>query len=473
MRFKKLLSLLCLASMATSVGAIEVEWTSSTNDARWNKNGGEVVVEAFNQDKVYDIMITRYKEHNILGWGGCFGELGWDALKLLSKKDRNEVFKALFGADGAAFSYCRTPIAANDFARKFYSYAEVRGDYDMKYFSVKNDKTSLIPYIKSALKVNPDLMLWASPWSPPTWMKTNNHYATKADKINGLDPAKQVQAGTEDQVFQDPKTLDAFSKYLCKYLTAYKKEGIKISMIMFQNEPYTFNIWPNTSWKPSSIANFYINYLGPRMQKEHKDVQLWHGTMNTSNYSDLMTVMGNPDAAQYVSGMGFQWEGKDVIRKMRTTFHDMPMMCTENECGSGTFDWGAAEHTWWGIKKYVEDGCGVYMYFNMVLKDKGTSSWGWDQNALIRVDSKTRTAIYTPEYYLMKHFGHFVPRGSYKLKVMGNNWDTLAFVRPDGKVVLFVANCEDNDRTKSVAWKGQAITFKMKARSFNTFVISE
>lgn len=472
MRFKKIVSLLCAATVAVTASALEVEWTSSTDQARWER-GGEVEVKVFNPDEVYDVMVTRYKQHPVLGWGGCFGELGWDALQLLSKKDQKQVMQELFGKDGAAFGYCRAPIGANDFARDWYSLDDVAGDYSLKHFSIKRDKSCLIPYIKAARKVNPDMKLWACPWSPPTWIKSNKNYATKADKLNGMDPKLEVKTGAEDMVSMDDRTLNFYAGYFSKYLTEYKKAGVKVDMIMFQNEPYTHNIWPNCSWSPKGTARFVGKYLGPLLKKEHPGVEIWHGTMNTSSYDDLMTVMADPEASKYLSGMGFQWEGKDVCRKMRETFLDMPMMCTENECGSGTFDWPAAEKTWWNIKSYVDGGCGVYMYFNMILKDKGTSSWGWDQNTLIRVDSKTRTYTLTPEFYLMKHFGHFVPEGSYKLKLMGNDGDMLTFQRPDGKLAIFVANCEDKDRHKTIAWKGQVISFKMKARSFNTFVVAE
>lgn len=472
MNFKVITTLVCATAIAVTAGAVDVKWTSSTDADRWH-DGGQVEVTTFDPHVVYDVMVTRYKQQPILGWGGCFGELGWDALQLLSKKDQNQVMQELFSADGAAFGYCRTPIGANDFARNWYSLDDVPGDYSLKHFSIKRDKSCLIPYIKAARKVNPDMKLWACPWSPPTWIKSNKNYATKADKLNGMDPKLMVKTGAEDMVYQDDRTLNFYAGYFSKYLTEYKKAGVKVDMIMFQNEPYTHNIWPNCSWSPKGTAKFVGKYLGPLLKKEHPGVEIWHGTMNTSNYDDLMTVIADPEASKYLSGMGFQWEGKDVCRKMRETFLDMPMMCTENECGSGTYDWPAAEKTWWNIKAYVDGGCGVYMYFNMILKDKGTSSWGWDQNTLIRIDSKTRTYTLTPEFYLMKHFGHFVPEGSVKLKLMGNDDDMLAFQRPDGTVVVFVANCEDNARTKTVAWNGQVLKFKMEARSFNTFVISK
>ena len=466
----KFVALICVAVLPIVASAVTVEWTSSTDAHRW-QHGGKVEVAQFNNDEVYDIMITRYKQQMMMGWGGCFGELGWDALQLLDKRDRDKVMRDLFGKDGAALGYNRTPIGANDFARDWYSLDDVTGDYALEHFSIERDKSGLIPYIKSALKVNPHMKLWACPWSPPEWMKTNGSYANKKAPNNNV--VYEVPGGDHDQVFQFHKNLDALARYLCRYVTAYKAEGVNIGMIMFQNEPYTFNIWPNTSWKPSSIATFIGRYLGPRLEVEHPNVQLWHGTLNTDRITDVQLVMNDVEASRYLDGMGFQWEGKDICYPLHLQYPGKPVMCTENECGDGKFNWAGAEHTWWLIKAYIEGGCGIYTYFNMVLKDAGTSSWGWNQNTLIRVLSATRKAEYTPEFYLMKHFGHFVEEGSYKLKVMGNDWDSLAFVRPDGKIVVFVANCEDSAREKSVAWRDKVYRFKMQPRSFNTIIISE
>lgn len=473
MRLQKLASFVCAVAVAAAAHAVDVEWVASTASAPWQPQS-DYSVSKFDQHTVYDVIVTRYTEQTMLGWGGCFGELSWDALNLLGKKDQDKVLNELFNTKtGIGLTFNRFPIGANDFARDWYSLDETPGDYALKHFSIKRDKKCMIPLIKKALAVNPDMTLWACPWSPPTWMKSNHNYATKADKLNGMDPKLEVKTGAEDMVYQDERTLDAYARYLCKFLTEYKKAGVNVGMIMFQNEPYTHNIWPNCSWSPRGIANFVGKYLGPRLRREHKDVELWHGTMNTSNFDDLMTVMGDPEAGQYFTGMGFQWEGKDVLKQIHGALPHMKMMCTENECGSGTFDWPAAEKTFDNIKAYLEGGCGAYMYFNMILKDKGTSSWGWDQNVLVRVDSKTRTAQFTPEFYLMKHLGYYVKPGSVKMKTMGNDGNMLAFSREDGSTVVFVANKDKNDRKVTVALKGDVITLNLKAKSFNTVLIKK
>jgi len=458
-----------IACVALHATALDVQWTSSTDQARWITRT-DLTVTPFDQDEVNDVMITHYKEQQMLGFGGCFGELGWDALQLLDASTRHEVLHQLFDLDdGVGFTFCRTPIGANDFARDYYSLNDHKDDFKMRHFSIERDKTGLIPYIQAALQVNPKLRLWACPWTPPTWMKVNGHYATKAGQDNGY-PGPDMVHGQDQFILKD-KYLKAYANYFSKYLTAYKNEGINISMIMFQNEPYTINIWPNCSWSPQGTKLFLGKYLGPKLRQDHPDVQMWYGTMNTNNLDEVLQVIDDPAVARYITGTGFQWEGKDIVKPMRRKYPLMPLMCTENECGSGTNDWAAAEHTFDMIKAYVSGGVNAYMYFNMVLKDKGTSSWGWDQNTLVVVNSADGTVTYTPEFYLMKHLSHYVKPQAVKLKTMGNDESMLAFRNPDGGIVVFVANKQSHARKMKIAAEGHVIHAQLEAHSFNTFTI--
>lgn len=458
-----------IACVALHAAALDVQWTSSTDQARWITRT-DLTVTPFDQDEVNDVMITHYKEQQMLGFGGCFGELGWDALQLLDASTRHEVLHQLFDLDdGVGFTFCRTPIGANDFARDYYSLNDHKDDFKMRHFSIERDKTGLIPYIQAALQVNPKLRLWACPWTPPTWMKVNGHYATKAGQDNGY-PGPDMVHGQDQFILKD-KYLKAYANYFSKYLTAYKNEGINISMIMFQNEPYTINIWPNCSWSPQGTKLFLGKYLGPKLRQDHPDVQMWYGTMNTNNLDEVLQVVDDPDVARYITGTGFQWEGKDIVKPMRRKYPLMPLMCTENECGSGTNDWAAAEHTFDMIKAYVSGGVNAYMYFNMVLKDKGTSSWGWDQNTLVVVNSADGTVTYTPEFYLMKHLSHYVKPQAVKLKTMGNDESMMAFRNPDGAAVLFIANKSANAREMKIAVDCKVLHVTLDAHSFNTFVV--
>jgi glucosylceramidase len=115
---------------------------------------------------------------SIEGIGCCFNELGWTALELLTEADREEILRDLFEPGlGTNFTLCRMPIGANDFSRNWYSYDETDGDFDLSDFRIAQDHDTLVPFIQAAQRHQPQLRLWASPWSPPTWMKVNRHYA--------------------------------------------------------------------------------------------------------------------------------------------------------------------------------------------------------------------------------------------------------------------------------------------------------
>jgi glucosylceramidase len=108
------------------------------------------------------------------GFGGTFNEVGWDVLSLLGQADRDRAIELLFGINGARFAFGRVPIGASDYAVTRYTLAETPNDYSMDQFSIAHDQQYLIPYIQAALAVKSDIRLWASPWSPPPWMKDNN-----------------------------------------------------------------------------------------------------------------------------------------------------------------------------------------------------------------------------------------------------------------------------------------------------------
>ena len=121
---------------------------------------------------------------------------------------------------GANFNVCRMPVGANDFSRGWYSYDEHAEDFALEHFSIANDLETLVPFIKSAKKYNPALELWASPWSPPSWMKRNQHYAAAMQREglppNGLKPEQVGKEGT-DLFIQEDKYFKSYADYFGRH----------------------------------------------------------------------------------------------------------------------------------------------------------------------------------------------------------------------------------------------------------------
>lgn len=465
MKQKIILGLL-ISLLNFSVRAQKVFYTYTTLSEKW-VNGKSLSPKKSNEKA--DISIyPNNKLQQIDGFGACFNELGWEALLSLQEKDKNEILTDLFSKEGMNFTLCRVPLGSNDYSLSYYSYNDVPEDFEMKNFNIDRDRYILIPYIKAAKKINPDLKLWASPWSPPGWMKINSHYAT------GISNVKQMAAGKEIKndataFNMEERYLQAYSLYFSKFVQAYKKEGINISKVMVQNEPIYHPHWQSCTWRPEDLAYFVGSFLGPKFEAEGIDTQIWLGTVNSADPNYVRRIVDQKDAQKYIKGIGFQWDAKNAIGTIHKEYPNYPIMQTESECGNGENNWKAAEYTWSLIQKYLSNGANSYMYWNMVLDDSGISTWGWKQNAMISIDKVTKKVTYNSEYYLMKHLSHYVLPGAYRLETSEGK-DHLAFINPNGEIVLLVLNKDEESKVVTFDIGGKQVSLRLKEKSINTFV---
>lgn len=445
----------------------------------------------------------------IQGFGTAFSEMSYEALSHLSEKDREAIYHELFypGA-GANFTINRTPLGANDFSLKYYSYDDIDGDFEMEYFSIENDRSTLIPSIKSALAQNPDLKIWASPWCPPAWMKTNKHYATRPMRsmIRAIDAAaprpggapgqgnasmgqqavkamqekdmsnvimdngiKPEQIGNEGMMMFTPedKYYEAYALYFQKYIKAYREEGIDIYMVMPQNEPNSAQWYPSCVWTADGLRQF-MRHLGPAM--DELGVEVMHGTMERADWKQADTVLSDPVAGKYVKGVAFQWGGSAALPTIHEKYPELTMVMSEHQCHSGRNSWDDFMHSWELLKFYLDNGIGIYDYWNLALKENGISTWGWAQNSLICVNPEDHSYRYNYEYYLMKHISHYVKPGAVYLGTEGYE-EALAFRNPDGEFIVLVAEKEGVDRTIRIQNGKKSVDLAIKAGSLNTILI--
>lgn len=458
----------CLIGLSITAQAQKQQWVSTTSQAPWVLEKRMQTDGKASSEEVKIEIILSERRQQMVGFGGCFNELGWEALKLVSASEQDEIFKKLFSPAEANFSYNRFPIGASDYASGFYSLNETDGDFNMTNFSIARDKNCLIPYIQKAQRYNSGMTFFASPWCPPSWMKTNNHYASlSSSKYNNLPESLQSLSGTTG--FKMLRGyLEAYALYFSKFLDAYKAEGIEVKDLHVQNEVVAEQIFPSCIWEPQDLSLFIADYLGPRFEKENRSVNIWFSTLNVGDPEYMRIALQNKKALKYIKGMGFQWDGKKSIGTINKEFPGMRLIQTENECGGGENNWNSALHTWELMKIYLNNGAEAYTYWNFVLQTPGVSYWGWTQNSMITIDANTRQVVYNPEFYLMKHLSHFVAAGAYKVTAVGYE-DVLAFQNPDGSCVAVVANRSDKPCNVTLEADGRKVRVTLKANSFNTF----
>jgi glucosylceramidase len=433
----------------------KVRWICTTQTQPWQ----EMPVTAPSLDGADAPVVTvdpSVKYQTIIGFGGCFNELAWQALQAVDGSRRDEVLQALFAASGCNFTACREGIGANDFALAWYSLDETPDDYAMDHFNIDEDSKTLIPFIKAAMQYQPKLALWGVPWSPPSWMKTNGQY--KGGKMK-----------------QDPQTLAAYALYFSKYAQAYLKEGIPLRAVMPQNEPvYNDGVYPQCKWSGQEIDGFLRDYLVPQLKKDQVPVEVWLGTLPTSDFHGFPeVVLGDSATSPSIVGVGYQYGGQDIMPVTHTSYPDKLMLQTETECYSGNNLWSEGMKTFRHIINDTNNFSNGYIFWNMILNEKGTSSWGWRQNSLITVDSQTGKVTYNPEFYALKHFGNLVQPGAVRVGVSAGPFPKLtALQNSSGSVVVLFSNDSKADVKASVKVGETVVPVDAPADSMNAVVVS-
>lgn len=186
---------------------------------------------------------TRYQ--TVYGIGNSLEASTGYNLQLLEPPARTELLRSLFDPDeGIGMSLARITIATSDFTPlPFYSYNDLSDpnatDINLTHFSVARDEAYILPLIKAALAAaeapgGDTLKLFASPWSPPAWMKTS----------------KRLEGGA-----LLPEHYGTYAKYLIRFLEEYETRGVHLSAMTVQNEPLqNDNKYPTMLLEPKPEA---------------------------------------------------------------------------------------------------------------------------------------------------------------------------------------------------------------------------
>jgi len=405
------------------------------------------------------------------GFGGAFNERGWSVLTTAELQD--EALSLLFGEDGCRFVFGRIPIGANDYAIERYTLDETPGDYQLEHFSLDRDRLLLIPYVKAAQAINPNIRFWACPWTPPTWMKTGETAGPAPSPFDG---------GT---MTDDAAILQSYARYLTRFVSEYASEGISIEAVSPQNEPSYEQHYPSCLWTPALYTKFIGEYLGPTLAVGGLTTKVMLGTLSkdTSEPNDnevAFSVRDDAIAPEFIGVIGLQWDMLSVATNMTQQVTGMPLWQTEHKGGNypvsnnglpvpnqtAPNDLAYAIDSWHLIKAWIQAGVNAYYAWNMVLDKAGVNidtTTPWPQNALLVVDGGQ--LIKTPAYYVFRHLSQFVAPQAQVLASIGG--DALAFKNPDGSIITVVYNV-DAARRLVVAVNDTKLAFDMPGNGWAT-----
>jgi glucosylceramidase len=396
------------------------------------------------------------------GFGGAFNEMGWNFLSTKAMQD--EAINLLFGANTANFSWGRIPMGATDYAMDRYTYAETANDTSLSSFSIARDKEKLIPYVKAAMAVKSDLHFWASPWTPPTWMK--NPAAFDGGKMKS-----------------DEAILKVYAQYFVKFIQAYNQEGIKIEVVAPQNEPNFAQGYPSCLWDAATFTTFVGKHLGPALASENLSTTIMLGTMSnaadSADFAIASAVMGDAAAKSYIKVIGAQWDVLLGVSKLKG--YNLPIWVSEHRCGNypwensgyppykpkapNDFEYG--KESWKHIKNAIKSGVTSYNAWNMVLDENGKGidkTRDWAQNALLVAGNGKITP--TPAYYVFRHFSQFANPGGKVVETKGG--DAIGFKNSDGSLVAVMYNSEGAKASYTVSIGGKMLQFPMPGNGWAT-----
>lgn len=455
--FKPLLFSLCwmLSTGITQAGT--VAWKCTINNSPWVEKSPLSTTAWDNDNSSYISVDEAQTDQEIEDWGGCIIEKAWDGLMKLSQTDRDAAVKAMYDTVEGIYTNARCAIGMNDMSMNTRNYSddEFPNDYTMEKFNITRDKEYLIPFIKAAMVYNPHLKVWATPWSPPTWMKTRNSFYGGRLKA-------------------DPQVRQALALYIEKWVKAYREENINVFAVFHQNEPQHENDnWLVTHYEPEDFRDFLRDYLYPKFRQDDMHVECGVGTsVSDDNPPRLIpAVMNDTLANSYSTNIAIQYSIPNATY-CRKTWPNKRLWQSETPAGNGSNDWPYAEENWAAMRDYLQNGVNSYSQWDVADVKGGTSNEYKPFSAPVVIDTVKKTVILTPAYYQIKHFTYFVKPGALRIKSTGNYSDHVAFVNRNGGIAVVVANTTNSNSSVAININGQKIKPTLPAHSFNTFTIN-
>jgi glucosylceramidase len=337
---------------------------------------------------------------------------------------RKAIMAELFGRanNGLGLSFTRLTVGASDFSTSDYSYDDTPGntpDPELRHFSIEPAKKYVLPRTREALAINPDLLVMISPWSAPAWMKTTRSLI-KGELV--------------------PQYYQPFADYLARTVEAFGREGVPVSMITIQNEPdFEPDDYPGMRVNSPDRAVIIGKYVGPTFRARGLKTQILDYDHNWDNPEMPLTVLNDPVARQYVSGVAWHCYEGDVPAQtpVHDAYPDKDAWLTE--CSGGEWSPKYAEVLGWMTDKLIIGASNNWsrgtLLWNLALDPKhGPHTGGCtDCRGVVTIDPTTGAVTRNVEYYVLGHASRFVLPGAYRVATAtrGDQVEAAGFVNPD------------------------------------------
>ncbi len=423
---------------------------------------------AISEGQVYVFADPRRTFQTMIGIGGALTDAAAETFAKLPATQQDSLMAAYYSTDrGIGYTLARTNINSCDFSSASYTYV-TEGDKTLGSFNIAPDLRYKIPLIKRAMAASGNRMkLFASPWSPPAYMKDNN------DMLHGGHLRAEYR--------------EAWALYYAKFLESYRQAGVPVWAITIQNEPMATQTWESCIYQPEDERDFLRDYLGPVMARRGlKDVNIivWDHNRDLI-VQRAQTIFDDPKAAQYAWGIGFHWyedwsggtQMYDNVALVHALYPAKHLIFTEGtpaNFDSTAYDrWSLGEAYGRSMIHDFNSGAEAWTDWNILLDEKGGPNHvGNFCFAPIHADTRTGRLIYTNSYYYIGQFSKFIRPGAKRIAVAPSRSMLLAtgFVNPDGSVAIVVMNPTAKGSEYHILIGTAALTVQSRPHSIQTVV---
>jgi O-glycosyl hydrolase len=411
---------------------------------------------------------TRRRYQPITGFGASFTDSSaWLVGTRLDARQRDAVMRDLFSTQGIGLSFLRQPMGSSDFAvNGNYSYDDMppgQTDPTLAHFSIDHDRAYIIPLLRQARRLNPQLTIMATPWSPPGWMKTT-------DSMIG---------GT-----LRPDAYQPLADYFTRFVEAYAAAGVPVRYVTPQNEPlYEPAGYPGMSLSASQEDSLISSYLGPELRAHDLPTGILGYDHNWDVISYPETMYADPAASPYTEATAWHCYAGDVTTQT-VSHNDYPNKpAFHTECSGGEWEGDARAGFAAGLGLVINatrNWAQGVIRWNMALdQNNGPTNGGClTCRGVVTVEpdaSGNWTYIKTADYWALGQASKFVRPGARRVasNTLGaGNVEDVAFVNPDSSNALVAFNSGTAARTFGVRWGDRWFGYTLPGGAAATFTWS-
>jgi glucosylceramidase len=310
----------------------------------------------------------------IFGFGGALTDTSAINYQLMNATSRARFLAAYWGRVGAAstslgYTVHRVCINSPDYANATFNYDNVTDDFDLNDFdsNLTYDRQHVLPLIRdvraTVASAGGTAHFFASPWSPPGWMKRNGNMISSSMPCLKADSAGGSYGKT-------------WAAYIVKWLQAFEAAGVKFWGLTTQNEMFANqSSFESCTFTAEDMRDWLRDHLGPALRAAYPTMAIMVYDHNkVAAPAVVATILADPAAAAFVDGTAVHW-----YDYMGDTVGFSELVNTSTLGGPGRFVL-ATEACY--IQNLTETWSSAEMYALDILADLNAGAVGWVRRSM-------------------------------------------------------------------------------------------